>query len=161
LTSQIRAMQAEEARRFLEVHHASVRDLAANDYQPEVISDWAATFVDDGAVERFLLNPDDEIRLVAEQNGKIAGIGALVLETHELRACYVMPCAARQGVGSALVRAIERLARDHGLSHLQLDASINAEPFYRSLGYTAISRGEHIRRSGVRMACIKMTKPLA
>jgi putative acetyltransferase len=72
-----------------------------------------------------------------------------------------MPPAVRKGVGSALVRAIEGLAREHGLSHLQLDASVNAEPFYRALGFIAISRSEHIRRSGRRMACIKMTKPLA
>jgi putative acetyltransferase len=153
-------MQAVEARRFLEVHHASVRGLAANHYPPAVIDDWASTFVDDGAVERFQLNPDRELRLVADQNGAIVGIGALVLVTNELRACYVTPHIVRQGIGTALVRAIENLAHDHGLLHLQLDASINAEPFYRSLGYTAISRGEHTRRSGLRMACIKMTKQL-
>jgi putative acetyltransferase len=160
LAFNVRTMQPVEARRFLEVHHASVRGLAANDYRTEVIDDWAATFVDDRAVERFLLNPDAEIRLVAELEDKIVGIGAVVFANNELRACYVIPDAARQGVGSALVRAIERLARDHGLSHLQLDASINAEPFYLSRGYIAISRSEHIRRSGIRMACIKMTKPL-
>jgi hypothetical protein len=43
-------MQAVEARQFLEVHH--VCGLAANDYPPEVIDDWAATVVTDEAIER-------------------------------------------------------------------------------------------------------------
>ena len=80
------------------------------------------------------MNHDDEIRLVAELDGELVGIGALVLADSELRACYVVPAAARKGVGSALVAEIERIARQHGLTHLELLSSLTAEPFYRALG---------------------------
>jgi len=33
----VRPMQADEARRFLEIHHDSVRGLAVKDYPPSVI----------------------------------------------------------------------------------------------------------------------------
>src|SRR6266436_9161361 len=75
--------------------------------------DWAPLPVTQTGIERFLANPDSEIRVVAEIDGAIVGIGALVLANCELRACYVAPEAARKGVGSALVAEIERIARDH------------------------------------------------
>jgi hypothetical protein len=37
---------------------------------------------------------------------------------------------------------------------------VNAEPFYAALGYEAGERGDHILRSGLRMAAVKMRKVL-
>jgi putative acetyltransferase len=156
----VREMRPDDARAFLEVHHAAVRGLAAKDYPQAVIEDWAPLPVTDKAVERFLLNPDNEIRLVAEHDGEIVGIGALVVEKAELRACYVASEASRKGVGSALVREIERIAQEHGLGSLELDSSVTAEPFYLAHGYGVRERGEHILRSGQAMACVKMVKNL-
>ena len=78
-----------------------------------------------------------------------------------MRACYVVPKAARQGVGTALVREIEQIARAHGLTHLQLDASLTSELFYLSLGYKVGARGEHMLRASLTMACVKMEKQLS
>ena len=71
-----------------------------------------------------------------------------------------MPEAARKGVGTALVREIERLAAEHGLEQLEVLASVNAEPFYAALAYHRDSRTEHVLRTGHRMAAVKMTKRL-
>jgi putative acetyltransferase len=156
----LREMRPEDARRFLEVHRAAVRGIAAKDYPTEVIEDWAGLPVTEQSIERFLSNPDDEIRLVAETDGVIVGIGCLVAAQCELRACYVAPQAARSGVGSALVREIERIARSRGLTYLEMDSSVTAEPFYLYHGYTSLERGEHVLGSGRRMACVKMKKLL-
>jgi putative acetyltransferase len=115
----VRLMRPEEARRFLEIHHAAVRDTAAKDYPAAVVEAWARPITDQ-VVERFLANPDQEVRLVADVDGEPVGIGAIVVSNSELRACYVAPSAARCGVGSALVAEIERIAREHRLDHLQL-----------------------------------------
>ena len=72
-----------------------------------------------------------------------------------------MPEAARRGVGSALVKEMERIARDRGLTHLELHASVNVEPFYAALGYEALEREEHSPRSGYRMVALKMRKSLS
>jgi putative acetyltransferase len=156
----VRPLRADEGRLFLEIHAASIRGLAANHYPPEVIDAWQIPATEN-AVRRLMENPDREIRLVAELDGEAVGIGALVLETSELRACYVAPHAARRGCGAALVREIERLARDNGLTGLELAASVNAEPFYRALGYEVRDRGEHVLRTGHRMAAVMMAKSLA
>ena len=156
----VREMLNDDAAAFLQVHHAAVRGIAAGDYPPEVVEDWAPMPITDQSIARFLANPDGELRLVAETEGRIVGIGALVLARSELRACYVAPQAARSGVGSALVHALERIARDNGLAHLQMDSSVTAEPFYLAHGYTVRGRGEHALSSGRRMACVRMEKVL-
>jgi putative acetyltransferase len=156
----VREMRPADARAFLEVHHAAVRGLAAKDYPQAVIEDWAPLPLTDKVVERFLLNPDNEIRLVAEHDGKIVGIGAIVVDKAELRACYVTPEASRKGVGSALVREIERIAQQRGLGFLVLDSSMTAEPFYLAQGYAVLEQGVHILRAGQAMACVKMVKTL-
>lgn len=160
MTLVIQQMHPNDAGSFLEVHHAAVRVLAAKDYPSIILESWAPLPVTDEAIERFLRNPDDEVRLVAEADGAIVGVGALVLSKSELRACYVSPTAIRRGVGSAIVHEIEAIAREHGLSQLDLDASVTAEPFYAVLGYEVCARGEHILRSGEAMACVKMRKRL-
>jgi putative acetyltransferase len=98
--------------------------------------------------------------LIAELDGDPVGIGALVAESSELRACYVAPEGARRGCGSALVAELERIARTNGLTRLELVASINAEPFYASHGYRVSERCEHILPNGTRMKAVAMSKLL-
>jgi putative acetyltransferase len=155
----VRGMRPEEARRFLEIHHAAVRGLAANDYPAAVVEAWAPA-ITDARMERFLGNRDGEIRLIAIVDDEPVGIGAVVVRGSELRACYVAPAAARRGVGSAIVAEIERVAREHGLDHLQLQSSLTAEPFYAALGYEALERGELTIAPGVSMAAVRMRKGL-
>ena len=155
----VRPMRADEGRTFLDIHTRSVRGLAAQHYSPEIIDGWAARITDE-SVRALMRNPDGEIRLLAELDGQPVGLGALVVSKSELRACYVVPEAARKHVGSALVREIERIARDHGLTKLDLEASLNAEYFYAALGYAVVERHEHVLRSGLRMAAVKMQKEL-
>jgi putative acetyltransferase len=157
----VRPMRDDEARSFLEIHGRSVRGLAAEHYSTGVIAAWAGPVpITDNAVRGFLKNADHEIRLIAELDGEPVGLGSLVVDNAELRACYVVPEAARRGVGSALVTEMERIARDRGLTHLELHASINAELFYTRLGYETLERKDHVLRSGLRMAAVKMRKNL-
>lgn len=158
MTVTVREMRREDGRLFIEVRNAAVRGIAIKDYPPEVIENWAGPPVTDAMLERFYLNPEKGIRLVAEIEGEIVGMGELIATKNELRACYVSPSAIRKGVGSAIIREIERLARKDGVTFLQMDSSLTAEPFYKALGYEVLEYGQHILRSGHPMACVKMRK---
>ena len=157
----IREIRPEDARAFLEVHHAAVRGLASKDYSSEVIEAWAPMPITTQHVEAVQSNPDGEYRLVAEIDGRLVGIGCIVVQKNELRACYITPSASRRGVGSALLREIERAAREQGMTYLEAESSLTAEPIYSSKGYLIRERGEHVLRNGQRMACIKMRKTIA
>ncbi len=156
----VREARAEDARAFLDVHRAAVRQLTAKDYPQAVIEDWAPLPITEDVIISFLANPDHELRFVAEIEGQIVGIGALVVENRELRACYVAPRATCQGVGAAIVNEIERRARKCGLSLLELDSSLTAESFYAAMGYAVRARGEHVLQSGQAMASVQMYKYL-
>jgi len=156
----IREMRSEDARAFLEIHHAAVREVAAKDYSVEIIDAWAPLPITERDVAGVLSNPDDEYRLVAEIERRVVGVAALVAKHHEVRACYVAPEAGRRGVGSALLREIEREALQLDLDFLEAESSLTAEPFYAGQRYLVLERGEHALHNGERMACVKMRKRL-
>jgi len=161
MTIHVRPARPEDARSFIEVRNAAVRGIAAKDYPPAVIDAWAQSPITTATIENFLANPDKETRLVAEVNSEISGIGSLVIDNNELRACYVRPNAARKGVGSAILREIERIALENGATILQMDSSVTAEPFYKAMGYEVLEYGEHVLYKGPRMACVRMRKVLS
>ncbi len=156
----VREMGPEDASAWLDVHRRAVRGIAAADYPPSVIDAWAPMPVTGHAINQVLENPDQEYRLVVELDGRVAGIAAAVFALSELRACYVAPEATRRGIGSCLIRKLEDAARHHGLTFLQVDSSITAEPIYLRAGYEVTERGDHTLHTGQRMACVKMRKTL-
>ena len=155
----VRPLRDEELPTYLEIHRSAIRGLASSHYPAEVIDGWVVPTTDD-TLRALTTNEDGEIRLLAEHDGTPVGIGALVVANAELRACYVAATAARRGVGSAIVREIERIARAHGLTRLTLAASLNAEPFYASNGYEVRERSEVGLPNGTRMAAVWMGKEL-
>ena len=155
----VRPLRADEGRIYLEIVNSAIQGLACSHYSPDVIVQWTVP-INDETLRDLTLNAEGEIRLVAELDGTPVGIGALVVERSELRACYVHPSAARRGCGSALVREIERLAGEHGLGHLELAASLNAEAFYVAQGYQLRTRSEVRLRNGFVMQAVWMEKAL-
>lgn len=85
--------------------------------------------------------------LVARREGRILGTAQLDLDTppnqrHRAEVCKVLvhPDARRQGLGRALMQAMEPIARAEGRSLLTLDtvAGSAAQPLYESLGYVLV-----------------------
>jgi len=126
-----------------------------------MIEAWAPLPITPEHVDFVRSTADREYRLVAELDGEIVGIGCLVPKNNELRACYVAPWATRKGVGSAILREIERVARDQGVMTLRADSSLTAEPFYRVNGYEICESSDHVLNNGARMACVRIRKSLA
>ena len=56
---------------------------------------------------------------------------------NSIEGLYVLPAAARQGVGAALVRLAENEAARGGHQFVVLGSSANAVEFYQRLGYVA------------------------
>jgi GNAT superfamily N-acetyltransferase len=105
-------------------------------------------------VERRLdrIADDPSSRLfVAEANGDLAGLGGvhvLPLVEHDEVGCMVTAMVVgaqhrRRGIGTELVRAVEREARSRGCNRLVLgsaDRRADAHAFYESLGFEATGR---------------------
>jgi putative acetyltransferase len=78
----------------------------------------------------------------------------------EVRAVYVHPAAARQGVGQALYDDLERAARAAGVDSLGLWASLNAVGFYERQGFERVAERDHEFADEVAATVVEMQKSL-
>ncbi len=145
----IREWSEDDARGMLEVHYAAVHGAPVNYYDEERLDEWSPK-VDDERILAFLTRSqiDEEVTHVALEDELIVGFGTVVPSLNELRACYVHPDCTRQGIGRRLLEVLEEEARAAGAGWLNLNASLNAEDFYKAMGYVADGLGRHRLISG-------------
>ena len=144
----------------LAIHRRAVHEIAVADYPAEVLAAWGPPVVGSD-LDRFDTKLKcGQIVIVAEVDGSLAGFGEVAPQKNRLVAVYVSPDYSRQGVGTTILRELERLAREEGLSYLQMESSLTAVPFYTRHGFQTLGPDVHVLRSGDRMNCIRMTKEL-
>jgi hypothetical protein len=125
-------------------------------YGPRELAAWA----DQGSAARFtaMLAEPAKALLVAEADGAVAGLAGL--EGSEVILLYAGPTAP-PGTGTALLAAVEALARDRGLGALSLVASRNALRFYLGRGYGILSTAVRTLPGEVGLPVCLMGKTLA
>lgn len=157
----IELAQPEDAAAIAETHYAAVHQTARSFYPEEVINDWSRPVNPDRIerIKRAIENPD-EWMIVARQDNLVVGFGSIASKGNQLLGLYVHPSFGRHGIGARILTALEREARSLELPYLQMDASINAEVFYRKHGFEVIEHATHKLASGQEMACVKMRKVL-
>ena len=143
------------------IHQRAIHEIASADYTVEILNAWHSPNRKEPDVTKF----DEKLKcgqviLVAEVDGVLAGYGEIIPETNELLAVYVNPDFSRQGVGTAILHELERIALEKNLSFLEMHASLTAVPFYEANGYEDMGKDVHTLRSGVKMDCVKMKKEL-
>ncbi len=119
-----------------EIRLSAIEDLTADDYDEAQRRAWADLADDEDGLGETLKKG---LSLVALVGG--APVGFIVLADGGLiDQLYVHPAVARTGVASALLDAIEKLARARKLESLAVDASDTAKPLFDKLGFTAERR---------------------
>lgn len=73
--------------------------------------------------------------MVYESKGDLLGVGGP--DGQEIKRVEVRPETPGQGVGRALMQALEAEGQRRGIGELQLEASPSAVRFYQQLGYVA------------------------
>jgi len=140
---------------FFELRRAAILAGCAGHYPAALLEAWT-----DPATDAGLLDPPPPHFYLAEMDGRVLGSGLLDAASGRIDAVFVHPTAFRRGIGAAIVRHLEHIARTHGLQTLVLDASLNAVEFYRSLGFEGYTLGTYASPRGVSLSCIRMTKTL-
>jgi len=147
----IRPATQEDAPGICQAHILAIRVLCREHYSPSEIDGWAESKTPEAYREVLATRA----MFVAEQAGKIVAFAQLHVESGTVEAVYVSPDVARRGVGSALLAALEQVARDRGFHELTLKSTINAEPFYHRHGYESLGNDFHGS-----LRCISMRKLL-
>ena len=152
----------------------SVRGLMSRDYTNRQIESALVHLfgVDDQLIY-------DQTYFVAEMGGQLAGAGGWSFrkdlygthadtntildwrsEAARIRAMYVSPEFARQGVGSALLRTSEADARKHGYRRVELISTWTGMPLYIANGYRAIEEVSVFLPDGIGLTGMQMGKVL-
>jgi putative acetyltransferase len=135
---------------------AAVEELTGDDYSAEQQDAWAAVAEDEDAFGKTLAG---ELTLIATLRNAPVGFASLKGKDH-IGMLYVHPGVAGQGVASMLLDALEKLAGGRGADKLTVDASDNAEGFFKKRGYVAMQRNS-VTVNGEWLANTTMQKTLA
>jgi putative acetyltransferase len=139
-----------------EIFRASVEELTEDDYSAAQREVWTAAADDE---ESFGAQLAGQLTLLGTLEGSPVGFVSL-RGTDHIDMVYVHPAVAGQGVGAMLMDAIEKLAAARGAARLTVDASDNAQDFFRRRGYVA-QRRNSIPLGGEWLANTTMEKKLA
>jgi putative acetyltransferase len=134
---------------------AAVEQLTGDDYSEAQQEAWAAIADDETEFGKKLAG---ELTLIATLGNAPVGFASLKGKDH-IDMLYVHPSAAGQGVASALCDALEKLAGGRGAKSLTVEASDNAEPFFKKRGYVAKQRNS-VTVNGEWLANTTMQKTL-
>jgi putative acetyltransferase len=99
--------------------------------------------------------------LAGEIGGQLAAVAQIDVDAGALRALFVDAARQGQGVGRALLAAVEARARAAGCSRLRGAMSLNAVPFYVQAGFVARVGPEWLHSAGLRVKVAWMEKRLS
>jgi putative acetyltransferase len=138
-----------------ELFAQSIEELSQDDYDEDQRAAWASAAEDAGAFAKRLAAMTT---LVVQIEGNYAGFGALK-DNSVIDMLYVHPYHAGEGIGSAILAALERIAAGRGGEALTLDAGENAVLFFEGRGYAPVRRNS-TPVSDLWITTTTMTKPL-
>ncbi len=126
----IRRAQLADARAIASVMRAAIRTLARGACAPRQLAAWSSL---PPLYHAWAMTAGGERYLVAELGERIVAYGAL--RVGELTALFVLPRAARRGIGAALAKRLEHEARRRGVRRLTVRAALSAVGFYEAMGF--------------------------
>ncbi|WP_174301266.1 GNAT family N-acetyltransferase [Caulobacter sp. S45] len=157
---------------------ASVRGLQAGDYDPDQIERSLRLVF---GVDRQLIA--DGTYYVISQGSRFAACGGWSFrrtlfgadaihsrddaplepgrEPAKIRAFFVAPAFARQGLGTRLLAVCEAAAAARGFTACELGATLTGEPLYARHGYSVVERLDTPLSDGVTLPIVRMAKRLA
>lgn len=77
-----------------------------------------------------------------------------------IRAFFVHPDYARQGIGREMMQVCEEAAMAAGFKSFELGATLPGVPLYEAMGYTALQRVDAPMADGLTLGIVKMRKTI-
>lgn len=130
-----------DAAGLAEVNVRSIREVCGKDYaDPDHLDRWCANKTPEN-FRTWIAEPDSRV-LAGLVDDRLAGIGMIDLEKGYVHMLYLVPEALGHGLGKAMLKEMERLAREHGHTKLELHATITARTFYEAQGFRNLAQIE-------------------
>lgn len=181
---QIRKAMPADIPRLREVIEASVRGLQAQDYSPaqiegalqsvygvdsQLIADgtyFAVETAQAGSTEREIVACGGWSKRKTLYGGdQFSGREDSLLDpardAAKIRAFFVHPQWARQGIGSLILETCEKAAVHAGFTRLEMGATLSGVAFYRAKGYEGVEVQSVPLTNGESLPIVKMAKKIA
>jgi citrate lyase synthetase len=84
--------------------------------------------------------------IVVKDNNKIIGTGTIV--GNYISKIYIKPEYHGYGIGKLIIKCLEDKAKSYGVKTIFLGSNVNAEKFYKKLGYKTTENEEMITPKG-------------
>ena len=132
-TLTFRPATLEDAESITQLIAKSITELCELDHRhdPTELADWLSD-IDTARIAECI--DENTIHVLAVQDKKHVGFAAMNWQG-EIQFFYVAPKQIGQGVGSALLAALELAAREHGLNPIMLATTQSARGFFRLRGF--------------------------
>ena len=145
-----------------EVNNATITAEAEALNNPDRITIIAAVDSDESDYSLHLTPNNSSVQKPGRKSimSKMVGLCTIGISEGLLKQCYVLQQYRGKGIAKGLVRIVEDIARENGLSYLKLSSSLIAFRFYEKLGYQAIERYDYDLEEGLIMECVMMYREL-
>ncbi|MFA5303833.1 MAG: GNAT family N-acetyltransferase [Candidatus Nanoarchaeia archaeon] len=133
----IRKFKKEDAKRVAYIIHKAIFEVNSKHYSKRICKNlWKgntpAKLIEKSKIRDMFVIEKDKVIL-----------GTASLSSNLVRTVFVNPRYHGKGVGRKLMNHIEIVAKKKGLKKLQFHSSLNAEGFYKKLGYKKIRKEYH------------------
>jgi putative acetyltransferase len=153
----VRGATQQDLRAIADIKSRALRHTGSAYYDDDEL---AVIAPEDPGPEQYqsLLDRSSFTLVVAEQSQRTCGFGALHVEDAQIHAIFVDPDATDQGLGTALLKHLERRAVRSEAEQIHLLSTLNATGFYDEHGYAA--EGETAIGEGPGIPVVRMEKRL-
>lgn len=134
---------------------AAIHEGAAMHYDAAQCAAWCPAPPEPQALGKRLAGQSVTVAVAGE-----CPVGFMTLRDDGYIDCaFVAPDQTRQGIGGALLRAVEREACERGMDCLTVEASLVARPLFTGSGWRVL-REQVVQRNGVDLTNFAMEKRL-
>lgn len=135
----LRPYRTADKRILQQLFHDTVHTVNARDYSTEQVEAWAPALPD----REYWAKLDTQHCFVIENHKLIVGFASLSL-LGSLDFLYVHKDFQGRGIGSTLLKQLERTARKKGISAIVVESNITARCFFEKKGFNTMSEQKTI-----------------
>lgn len=133
-TMEIRKARSQNIPAIVRVHKSCVRIINATVYSAPAISAWLKQIKSDSVKKQF----HNSKWVVLTRAARVIGFAQYSTEDKELYQINITPRYANKGLGKLVYAYIEREFMKHKAKMIELNATLNAVPFYKKLGFRKV-----------------------
>ena len=146
----------EDLNQILTLFEQTINAINRADYSPEQLQAWTSSV---SKRDRWQKKIEAQHFVLAFVEDELAGFSSLTVDGY-LDFLFVSKHHQRQGIATALYKALEQHARTHQMQELTTDASITARPFFERQGFVLV-REQQVLINDISLTNLKMKKKLA